>query len=57
MVEQFRRSSDSGTEAAMLANPAERHEEAYQRIGVRPIAGAVGAEIDGVDIGAGLDDP
>ena len=29
---------------------------AYERITVSPIAGALGAEIGGVDIGAGLDD-
>lgn len=40
----------------MLANLAERRDEAYQRIGVKPIAGAIGAEIDGVDIAADLDD-
>ena len=28
----------------------------YQRITVSPIAGALGAEVGGVDIGAGLDD-
>ena len=28
----------------------------YERIGVRPIAGALGAEIEGVDIAAGVDD-
>lgn len=31
-------------------------EEGYARIAVRPIAGALGAEIEGVDIAAGVDD-